>query len=687
MEPRRGIVSESEEIKPLTEAEKAELSAEFAGFDPSILAEIDPNDGIPIFSTNIASFKSMVHYDEGVISKINGAVVRLEHRQNISYEWMDEPLPNGDTKATGISIRIDSDALLSDIFENAPFGIIKKNRTGVGATTLELKSPRNSIIVVPTKSLAYTKAVNDEKYLYVGSEIVDGIPFPSLKNYLQDDTIEFKKFIVVADSLYKVIDAIGKSVYDTYFLMVDEIDIYQSDSTFRPALENAMDYYFKFDYQKRCLVSATIRDFCNPKINEEDVININYTQPQRRQIFLVNTDNPHAILKEIIEGIFANRPGEKIFIAYNKILFIRQIIENLSPECKRECAILCSDASRDHAGTTYYKSGLARNNTLPKRINFATNPYFAGIDVNEKFHLISVSNVEFLYTLLSPDRYLQIAGRCREKEGVYSETIVYNTKPYIVKDDSKKKEKENGKQKKKNILTADSYGRYLLEMAYDVVEYISRADALSDKYKSYGFWDESFVQEVKDDLLKRTNRYYYRGTKMPLVRKNVITGEYSPAFFNVDSLRETLKLRIDLYTNPDNLYNALRESNDILSYTTQNRDYEESQLRNEAIATREYDRAEDESLASTIEKIRQIASMGGLRGAMLGELYRTAKRGAKTFVGCVGLLYKYIPMEQIISDLIVVYGHATLLSANFGSPPPAVSVIPTHFFQCLPDYG
>ena len=45
------------------------------------------------------------------------------------------------------------DAKLSDVFETTPYGLIKKNRTGVGATTLELKCPRNSIIVVPTKAL------------------------------------------------------------------------------------------------------------------------------------------------------------------------------------------------------------------------------------------------------------------------------------------------------------------------------------------------------------------------------------------------------------------------------------------------------------------------------------------------------------------------------------------------------
>jgi len=466
----------------------------------------------------IVTDKSFVNFDSGLISKINHAVVKPEYRKNISYESLNETLPNGKVEAIGISIKIDSTAYLSDIFENSPYGIIKKNRTGVGATTLELKSPRNSIIVVPTKALAYDKAIDDVtgqyKYLYVGSTIEESIPFPEIDDYLSNERIEHKKIIVVADSLKKVIDAIGDCVYETYFLMIDEVDIYQLDSTFRPALEEVIDYYFRFNERNRCLVSATVRDFCNPMLNTEEVINIEYAHKKQRKISLIHTNNINAILKEKIEDIYRNKPEEKIFIAYNKILYIRQIIENLIPECKTECAILCSGASEQHA-QPYYKKKLEMNR-LPARITFATNPFFAGIDINERFHLISVSNIDPLYTLLSPDRYLQIAGRCRHKEGVYDETIVYNTKIY------------------EGDVTPDSYGRHLLNLAYDITEYMNQADNVFKKYKSYGFLDESFVKEVKDDILKRSDRYYYHGTKMPLVRQNKFSKEYLPAFFNID---------------------------------------------------------------------------------------------------------------------------------------------------------
>ena len=59
---------------------------------------------------------------------------------------------------------------LTDTIKELPHGIINKTETGIGATTLELNSERNSIIVEPLKVTASAKA---EKHnaLYVGSPI------------------------------------------------------------------------------------------------------------------------------------------------------------------------------------------------------------------------------------------------------------------------------------------------------------------------------------------------------------------------------------------------------------------------------------------------------------------------------------------------------------------------------------
>ena len=84
--------------------------------------------------------------------------------------------------------------------------------------------------------------------------------------------------------------------------MVDEIDSYQYDSSFRPILEDVIDYYFKFNKNLRCLVSATVGEFSNPDIAKEPVINVEFNNPAPRNIKLVNTNScPNSVVDVIIQ--------------------------------------------------------------------------------------------------------------------------------------------------------------------------------------------------------------------------------------------------------------------------------------------------------------------------------------------------------------------------------------------------
>ena len=106
----------------------------------------------------------------------------------------------------------------------------------------------------------------------------------------------------------------------------------------------------------------------------------------------------------------------KNIIAYNSILQIRNIIASLDEETRKECAILCSEASIKEAGE-YFAPKLGDNDTLPARINFATCCYFTGIDIEDSYHLITVSDVRRSHSMLTLDRMTQIHGRCRKVNG------------------------------------------------------------------------------------------------------------------------------------------------------------------------------------------------------------------------------------------------------------------------------
>ena len=386
---------------------------------------------------------------------------------------------------------------LGDVFCTTPYGLIKKNRTGIGATTLELESKRNSIIVVPTRTLANDKAKGTMlsgtgKYgvLYVGSPI-SGYNYPNIDEYLEDKDIPVKKFMVVVDSLPKLLTHIGKEKWSDYFLMIDEIDSYQYDSSFRSAMETALDYYWLFPRKNRCLVSATITSFSDKRIEHEPIVEVYFNTPQNRNIELTHTNNVEITCQKLIERLVKEHPNEKILVAYNAVIHgILPIIKLLPEKLQEQCSILCSLKSK-HLVEDYYTE--IRDGLLSTQITFMTCTYFVGIDIQERFHLISIANADITHTLLSPEKLQQIVGRCRNKLGVYSETIVYKTKEWKGDDDFE---------------TSDS----LLHEAHKLSKFYQTLLAFSKTYPKViqyynGYGIDEFVMNAKRKYMGLTSEY------------------------------------------------------------------------------------------------------------------------------------------------------------------------------------
>jgi len=179
---------------------------------------------------------------------------------------------------------------LADIFQETPAGFFYKDETGMGATTLELNAKRNSIIVEPIKITASSKAYKHNA-LYVGSPTkyhTQKAPNKlKIKKYTSDSSIQHKKIVVVADSLPKVIDAIGPDVFKDYFLLVDEIDSFQLDSTYRKSMELVLDIYKMFKSGNKALLSATKIDFTDPILCKEPVTSVKFTKPKSRDISII----------------------------------------------------------------------------------------------------------------------------------------------------------------------------------------------------------------------------------------------------------------------------------------------------------------------------------------------------------------------------------------------------------------
>lgn len=90
-----------------------------------------------------------------LFSMVNGA--RFIKKDGVELVTLDM-VKDHDGEYSDWTITIEQGQKIGEVMDRIPFGVLNKTITGLGATTLEITNQeRDSIIVVPTKSLAYGK--------------------------------------------------------------------------------------------------------------------------------------------------------------------------------------------------------------------------------------------------------------------------------------------------------------------------------------------------------------------------------------------------------------------------------------------------------------------------------------------------------------------------------------------------
>ena len=531
------------------------------------------------------------------------------------------PVGEAPNKVTGIFAN--KKHLLSNYLTKMPHGLVDKKIPGIGATTLEINSKRNSIIVFPTKALAYSKHSKHPNTLYVGSEIKgekEKVTNQQIEEYLAKDG--YKKLLVVADSLGRLLGIIGKN-YKDYFLMIDEIDVLQTDNNFRPQLENVIDYYLMFPLKNRCMVTATMKEFINPLLKKECKFSITWIYNARRDVKLLHTNNTtQTVIEEII-----SHPRDKIFIAYNSILQIQNILSTLDEETRKECAILCSEASIKEAGE-YFAPKLGDNDTLPARINFATCCYFTGIDIEDSYHLITVSDVRRSHSMLTLDRMTQTHGRCRKDNGVLSETIIYNTLGYVSVMESMEK-----------------YTATLLNKAQKVLKVLESADTISQG--DYTLTDLFAI--IKEAIREKAQERIAGNELINLTRKDIY-GKNVPAYLNIDYIIE----RTDLYASyfmPETLKEVLGKQVNIISYKSLPHGVSPEQNSIEKTNKDAQNKLTDSYIQEAIDNIKVLSTTGQLNDNTLHLYIRQSRSRTKIFLERFIKLYKYVDLDSLLHQL------------------------------------
>lgn len=573
------------------------------------------------------TYKDLHDSADGWISSAEGKEALMDHEINqlsdlsleIGFPGNVDEIMNALEQGTPVPIPVGSNSVqlkLSFYMDKMPHGIVDKQVAGIGATSLEIDSKRNSIIVFPTKILAYNKwQRNKTKLLYVGGKINDERDTTSIKeiqSYLSDDKVVYKKFLVVADSLYKLLQIIGKEHYKDYFLMIDEVDMIQSESNYRPSLESLIDHYFEFPPKNRCLVTATMREFSNPQLQQECKFNLSWKDAPKRKIQLYYTDNLDALTSQQIQFL---PPTEKIVIAYNSIRHCRNIIKLLPDELLKDCAILCSDSSVEEAGTYYAE--LAEGNKLPKRINFITSCYFAGVDIEDYYHLITVSNARQNYQMLSPDKLTQIHGRCRFSNGILSDTIIYNTR-------EKWRQNADG-----------DYQATLLKQADALLHLQKSASELAEQDK-----DLLDLFEIVKTAIREKGAISISGERpIQLTRRDYFSKDVV-AYMNIDYLVERQKLSNTIYDSIAHLQLALEAQGHKVTFENRYGTFplSEQQKKIEQVNKEELQVTVDRRLAEIIDEVREITKS---RHLTAGE-----KQTFQSRKGCSAFVNRFYSLQK-----------------------------------------
>ena len=252
------------------------------------------------------------------------------------------------------------------------------------------------------------------------------------------------------------------------------------------------------------------------------------------------------------------------------------------------------------------------------------------MDIEERFHLLTVTDPRRIQTLLSPEKIYQISGRCRDERGLLSETIIY-----------------------------DFYKPKTPEKAITLEEYERKAEILSqfansseDIQKSCENVLPANFADVKDTIVERSKHSVFGSQPISIIRRN-IHGKVVPAYLNIDALGEYQQLCTETYTTKERFFATLRETCQIC-----NTAYHSHKKNAEQIQIEETDRENRKNVIiqyvqASIDELLQAKSQGPITDDVLDRMIRKPRdnRHGRTFLKRVKELYPYVPLDKLIDIL------------------------------------
>ena len=323
---------------------------------------------------------------------------------------------------------------LSDVMSEIPSNcILSKRIPGCGATTLELETQRNSIIVVPNVPVIKSKCGKYSNLLGVYEDVTTD----KIRNYLTNNRLH--KIITTPESFGKVKAACSSiDIYNHFFLLMDECHQLIKDVDYRTDIVLPMNDFFCF--KSKALVSATPIGFSDPRFKEFETVEVSADYDYRQEITVTHTYNTNKAISEYLEK---HAEGTVCFFV-NSVVMIYSIMKQFG--ILEDSAVYCAPKSRlklknEYSFDNAYNDWSA--DTM-KRYNFFTGRFFTAFDLDLPYQPDSVMVTDPYvseYTMLDIDTdCIQICGRFRN--GIKSATHIYRVNPDIITKDREQMEWE-----------------------------------------------------------------------------------------------------------------------------------------------------------------------------------------------------------------------------------------------------
>ena len=320
---------------------------------------------------------------------------------------------------------LNKDQYLSDVIRQIPTNsIISKRIPGCGATTLELNTYRNSIILVPNVPVIQSK----EKKEPYPKGVYEDVTVSEVVTYLKEN-IRYK-IMTTPESFGKIKVACEKcniNIYSEFFLLMDECHQLVKDVDYRNFIVLPMADFFKF--KNKAMVSATPLGFSDPRLKKFETLEVRADYDYQQEITVINAYNTTKAIGEYLES---HQNGTVCFFV-NSITQIYSIMKHF--KLLEDSTVYCAPKSvtklkEGYDFTNAYKEWSAET---MKRYNFFTGRFFSAFDLELTYKpdLVMITDPYLSpYTMLDVDTdCIQICGRFRY--GISSATHIYRVNSEI----------------------------------------------------------------------------------------------------------------------------------------------------------------------------------------------------------------------------------------------------------------